>query len=273
MKVLDGVKASKEIEKELKNKIKDELELVIIQINDDKNSNIHIKNIIKKCDEFNIRVTLKNFYNEKEEEIINYIKKINDNPKVNGIIIDMPIIPKYNAHRIINMVAQIKDVDGQTDENMIKLMNNDSCFVPCTVLGIENILKYYKIDISEKKVTIINRSNVIGKPLLFRLLHDNCTVTLCHSKTKDLKNICKQSEIIITAIGKKHYLNKEYISKNQIIIDAGITTENNKVYGDVATEVQEDCLYITKVPGGVGQMTTISLIENLYKAYQIQNKK
>lgn len=270
MKILDGVKASQDIEKKLKNRIKNKLRIALIQINNDSSSNAYINSIIKKCQEFNIEVELKKFKNEAEEEIIKYIEKLNENSKINGIIISTPISSKYNKKRIINTISETKDIDGQTDINMIKLMNNENCFIPCTVLGIENILKYYKIDINEKNVTIINRSNTIGKPLMFRLLEKDCTVTICHSKTKKLKEICKQSDVIVTAIGKKQYLDRSYTSENQIIIDAGITVEEGKIYGDVKEDI--DCLYITKVPGGIGKMTIISLIENLYNAYIIQTK-
>lgn len=272
MKILDGVKASKDIEKELKSKIKKELKLAIIKTNNDSSSNSYINSIIKKCQEFNIEVILRYFEKESEEEIIKNIEKLNYDSKINGIIISKPIPSKYSEKRIVNAISEIKDIDGQTDINMIKLMNNEKSFIPCTVLGIENLLNYYKVNINEKKVTIVNRSNTIGKPLMFRLLEKDCTVTICHSKTKNLKDICKQSEVIITAVGKKHYLDKSYTTKNQIIIDAGITVEGNKIYGDVSDEVQENCQYITKVPGGVGKMTIISLIENLYKAYKNQNK-
>ena len=257
MKILDGVKASQDIEKKLKNRIKNKLRIALIQINNDSSSNAYINSIIKKCQEFNIEVELKKFKNEAEEEIIKYIEKLNENSKINGIIISTPISSKYNKKRIINTISETKDIDGQTDINMIKLMNNENCFIPCTVLGIENILKYY-------------RSNTIGKPLMFRLLEKDCTVTICHSKTKKLKEICKQSDVIVTAIGKKQYLDRSYTSENQIIIDAGITVEEGKIYGDVKEDI--DCLYITKVPGGIGKMTIISLIENLYNAYIIQTK-
>lgn len=272
MEILDGIKVSKKIEEELKNKIKATLSIALIQINNDPNSGAYTKSITKKCKEFNIDVITRKFNNEKEEAIIKYIENLNSNKKINGIIISKPISSKYNEHRIINAISREKDIDGQTDINTIKLMNYEACFVPCTVLGIENILKYYKIDLKEKNITIINRSNTIGKPLLFRLLQNDCTVTICHSKTKNLKDICKNSDIIITAIGKKQYLDKNYISKNQVIIDAGITVEDGKIYGDVKyDEVAQYSSYITKVPGGVGPMTITAVIENLYKAYKKQN--
>ena len=272
MKILDGIEVSKKIQNNLINKINEldiKPKLVIFKINNDKSSNIYINQKIKKCKELNIDVELYE-YNEEanEKDIINKIEECNKDKSINGIIIELPIYNKFNQHKILNTIDINKDVDGLTDKNMINLINNNKCFIPCTVLGIEKLLDYYNIELNNKKVSIINRSNLIGKPLLYRLINKDSTVTICHSKTNNIEKICKESDIIVTAVGKKDLINKDYINNNSIIIDAGIIKVDGKIYGDVNyNDVEGRCAYITKVPGGVGPMTVISLMSNIYDAY------
>ena len=275
--ILDGIETSKKIENDLLEKIKkldNKPKLAIFKINNDKSSNIYINQKIKKCKELNIDVELYEFNEDSNErDIINKINECNNDISINGIIVELPIYNKFDQHKIVNTINIEKDVDGLTDINMINLINNNKCFIPCTVLGIEKLLKYYNIDVTNKKIAIINRSNLIGKPLFYRLINKDCTVTICHSKTENTDKICKDSDIIVTAVGKKDLINKNYINNNSIIIDAGIIKIDNKIYGDVNyNDVIDNCSYLTKVPGGVGPMTVISLMTNIYDAYINQNK-
>lgn len=273
--LMDGNLVSNDISINLKEKKKIRPKLAILKINDNPATDVYIKNKIKKCKEFGIEVEVIKYNKDVNDSIIiDKINDLNNNKYINGIIVELPIYKNLDEYKIINAINSEKDVDGLTDINMTKLINNQECFVPCTVLGIEKLLKYYNIEIKGKKITIINRSNLIGKPLFFRLINNDCTVTICHSKSKNISKICKDSDIVITAIGIKKMIDDKYINENSIIIDAGIIKENNKIFGDVDFEkVNNNCSYLTKVPGGVGPVTIISLIENLYYAYSIQNKK
>ena len=273
--IMDSKNILNLIEKDLKKYTSkfNNIKLAVFKINDDKATEIYINNKIKKCNQYGIEtIIFKYDSNIDEETIIKDIEKCNEDKKITGIMVELPIYKNLNQRKIINSINPIKDVDGLTDINMNKLVNNESCFVPCTVSGIEKILDYYNINIYEKNITIINRSNLIGIPLFFRLLNRDCTVTVCHSKTSNIETICKNSDIIVSAVGKRNFIDENYINEKSIVIDAGITTENNKVYGDVNFEaVINKCAYLTKVPGCVGPMTVISLIENLYLAYCMQN--
>lgn len=261
----------------LKNKfenIKENIILTIIEIGDNEASKIYIKNKIKLCEYLGIEVHHIKFNDEtKEDIIIDCINKENENEFVYGIIVELPISNKYNINRILNTISPDKDVDGLTNINIGKLVNNEECFIPCTVLSILDILNYYNIDIESKNICIIGRSILVGKPLTIALCNKNATVTLCHSKTKNLKDITKDKDILIVAINKAKYITKEYVKKDSVIIDVGINRLDNKICGDVNT--QELCDYvkiITPVPNGVGLITTCELMNNIYKSYLLRNK-
>ena len=276
--LMDGNIVSNSLTVNLKNKISklnSKIKIAIFKINDDKATNIYIYNKIKKCNYFNIGVELFEYdKNVNEETIIEDIKKCNNDKNINGIMVELPIYKTLNIKRILNNISPNKDIDGLTDTNMNKLINNEKCFIPCTVLGIEKLLNYYDIDTKNKRVTIINRSKLIGIPLYFRLLNKDCTVTICHSKSNNIDEMCRNSDIIVSAVGQKNLLNQKYVNDKSIIIDAGIVQIGNKIYGDTDFEnVYNKCAYLTKVPGGIGPMTIISLIENLYYAYCIQNEE
>ena len=230
---------------------------------------------VKKCIDLGIEVELKE-YKEKctNEEIIKDIEKFNKDKSVNGIIVELPLYNHLDDDMILNSINEYKDVDGLTDKNMSKLINNEDCFIPGTVRGILSLLSYYDIDFKDKKVTIINRSKLIGKPLYYYLTNKGIDVNMVGHSTKDIKKICKNSHILITGIGKREVIDKSYVKNNAVVVDAGINVECGQIFGDVYFEdVKSKCDYISKVPGGVGPMTVISLFENLYDAYLMQNKK
>ena len=274
-KILDGKLVSNKIEEKLKNKIKDKLKLVIIKASDSPESDKYIYKKVKKCIDLGIEVELKEYKEDvTNEQIIKDIEKFNKDKNVNGIIVELPLYNHLEDDMILNTIDENKDVDGLTDKNMSKLINKEECFIPGTVRGILSLLDYYDIDFNNKKVTIINRSKLIGKPMYYYLTNKGIDVNMVGKTTHDIKKICKNSHILITGIGKREVIDKSYVKNNAVVIDAGISVECGQVFGDVYfDDVKSKCDYISKVPGGVGPMTVISLFENLYDAYIIQNKK
>lgn len=269
-KILDGKLVSKEHESILKKKIgNNKLKLVIISASDSKEVNKYICQKVKKCIDLNIEVELKEYKSDvKERTIVTDIEKFNEDKTVNGIIVELPIYNHLDDDKILNSISEEKDIDGLTDKNMTKLINNEDCFVPSTARGILSLLDYYKIDLNDKKVTIINRNRLIGKPLYYYLANKGIDVTMVGKSTIDIKKICKNSNILITGIGKRDVIDKSYVKNNAVVIDAGISIDCGQIFGDVFFEdVKSKCDYITKTPGGVGPMTVISLFENLYDAY------
>ena len=277
MIVLDGKKVRDHIfealSKEIK-KIDKSLGLAVIQIGNDPASSIYIKEKEKMTKKLGI-----NFYhhkldsNIKEEDILSLIDKLNKDNQIDGILVQMPIPSHLDSNIIQNRILPEKDVDGLTDINAGRLLHNRNTLIPCTPLGITTILDYYSIDIEGKNIVILGRSNLVGKPLANHLINRNATVTLCHSKTKNLKEITKTADILIVAIGKAKYITKDMVKENSIIIDVGINRVDNKLYGDVDYEnVSELTSHITPVPGGIGPMTIASLGTNIVKAYHLKNK-
>lgn len=253
-------------------KLNDKLTLVVIQVGDDPASNVYVKQKEKTANELNV-----NFIHEKldsnvtEAFLINLIEKYNNDTNVNGILVQMPLPPHINELTIQNKVNYLKDVDGLTDINMGRLAHNKDTLVPCTPLGIMEILSFYNIDVEGKNVVVVGRSNLVGKPISLLLTNNNATVTLCHSKTKNLKELTKNADILISAVGKKGIITKDMIKHGSTVIDVGINRIDNKLYGDV--EECSDICNITPVPKGVGQMTVACLYKNLYKAYNLQKQR
>ncbi len=272
-KIIDGKKIKNEIIDELKKEVKHYMIkpcLAVIQIGDDPASTTYIKAKEKACDEIGIYFKHIKF-NEttKEIEVINKILELNNDEYVHGILLQLPLPEGFNADKLINYIARNKDVDGLTDINIGKLYNNKPGLVSCTPLGIMKLLEHENIDVKGKNVTIIGRSNLVGKPLIGLLLNNDATVTVCHSKTENLSFHTKNADILIVAVGKKHLIKDTMVKKDAVVIDVGINKEDGKLYGDVDFDkVKEKALKITPVPGGVGPMTVAMLMTNVIKAYQ-----
>lgn len=274
MEVLDGKKVREEILEELKNKFKNlNLTLAVLQIGEDAASSIYIGQKEKMCNYLGINFKHYNLEdNVKEDDVIDLINKLN-NDKTTGILLQLPIPKHLNEQRILNTIDYKKDVDGLTNANVANLVLNGNGLVPCTPKGVMTILKQYNIDLNSKKVVIIGRSNLVGKPLFNLMLNENATVTLCHSKTKNLKEHTLNADIVVAAVGKPKFVTEDMISDGTVVIDVGISRVNGKVVGDVDYEnVKNKVSFITPVPGGVGPMTIASLAENVYEAYLLQNK-
>lgn len=255
----------------LENSLK--LKLVIIQLGDDPSSNSYIGNKLKACERCKIEAELiKLDINTTQEELLKIINRLNESENVTGILVQFPLPAHIDAKVINDSIVYTKDVDGFSVINKGKLYSNEDCLVPCTAQGVIDILKYNDIEISGKKVVIINRSDLVGKPLMHLFLQNNATVTVCHSYTKNLQEISSIADILVVGVGKPNFITKDYIKQDAIVLDIGISFLDNKICGDVDFfDCIEKCSRITTVPGGVGLLTVTNLLTNVVKAFSMKN--
>ena len=250
--------------------------LAVIMVGDDKASQIYVKNKSKACQEIGIKFEEYFLGNDiKQEELIELIQKLNLDKSINGILLQSPIPKSLDINEAFRIILPEKDVDGFNPINVGKLCLNQETFVSCTPYGIMKMFEEYDIDLTGKNVTILGRSNIVGKPLIQCCLNKNATVTVCHSKTKDLKEHTKNADIVISAIGKAKFVTADMIKDGAVVIDVGINRdESGKIVGDVDFEkVSSKASYITPVPGGVGPMTIAMLMNNVIKATKLQNRR
>lgn len=246
--------------------------LCVIQVGDDEASNVYINQKRKMCNEIGY-----NFIHEKyddsitEEELLKNIERFNSNDNIDAILVQMPLPSGINEKNIQNAVNKYKDVDGLNDNNIIDLINGRDALYPCTACGVISLLDKYGVTLEGSNVVIVGRSSLVGMPLFHMLENRNATVTLCHSKTRNLQSITKNADIIISATGVKGLIKEDMVNNNAVVVDVGITRENGKLYGDVDFDsVSKKASLITPVPGGVGPMTIASLAQNVLKAYKMQ---
>lgn len=268
-KLIDGKEISKSIRSELSNKIsllKKTVGLAVVLVGNNSASQVYVKNKIKACEE----VGIKSFAhylpeNTSQTELENLLKKLADDETVHGILVQLPL-PKHISEDALRLIPHEKDVDGFSAENVGSLCLKQKGTVPCTPYGIMKMLEYENIDICGKNAVVVGRSNIVGKPIAMLLLNSDATVTVCHSKTKNLKDICKSADILIVAIGKAKFIKSDMVKDGAVVIDVGMNRdENGKLCGDVDFEsVKEKCSHITPVPGGVGPMTITMLMYNTY---------
>lgn len=275
MEIMDGKNLSNIIKDDLRKEISMYVQtpiLAVITIGDDEASKVYVNNKRKSCEQVGISFMHFDYLSEvKESVVINKIKELNKDVSVNGIIVQLPIPDHFNVEKIINTIDVSKDVDGLTNESKIRRMNNKSSLIPCTTKGILELLDYYKINMESKRVVVVGRSELVGTPTYQECLKRNATVTICHSKTKDLGSITKEADILIVATGHKYLIDKDMIKEGCVIIDVGISRDNGKLYGDVNPNVSDKCSYLTPVPGGVGPMTVVMLLKNTFIAYKSQH--
>lgn len=275
MEIMDGKNLSNIIKDDLRKEISMYVQtpiLAVITIGDDEASKVYVNNKRKSCEQVGISFMHFDYLSEvKESVVINKIKELNKDVSVNGIIVQLPIPDNFNVEKIINTIDVSKDVDGLTNESKIRRMNNKSSLIPCTTKGILKLLDYYKINMESKRVVVVGRSELVGAPTYQECLKRNATVTICHSKTKDLGSITKEADILIVATGHKYLIDKDMIKEGCVIIDVGISRDNGKLYGDVNPNVSDKCSYLTPVPGGVGPMTVVMLLKNTFIAYKSQH--
>lgn len=274
--IIDGTKVSIEIRQEIKKIIEEENitpKLAVIQVGDNKASDVYVRNKKKACLDVGINFELIKFNDTISEDlVINEIRRLNNDISVNGILVQLPLPTGFDEGKIINVIDPVKDVDGLTYQNVGNLVLENDCLVPCTPLGVMQLLKYYNVDLTSKNVCLVGRSNLVGKPLIQLLLKENATLSICHSKSLDIKNYTKNADVLIVAAGHPNLITKDMVKEGVVVIDVGINKEGNVLKGDVDFEgVSKKASLITPVPGGVGPMTVACLLKNVVKAYKIQN--
>ncbi len=271
MKLIDGKAISLQIKDELKEqvaKLKEqgiELTLAVIQVGEDPASSVYVRNKKNACAYIGINSIAHELPEETtQEELLDLIDKLNNDNKVNGILVQLPLPKHIDEDAIISAISPAKDVDGFHPQNVGALSIGKKGFVSCTPAGVIQLLKRSNIDIEGKECVVLGRSNIVGKPMAMLLLRENGTVTVCHSKTKNLKEITKRADILIVALGKPKFITKEYIKEGAVVIDVGIhRNSENKLCGDVDFDDVKDMVEaITPVPGGVGPMTIAMLMYN-----------
>ena len=275
--IIDGKKEAQL----LRNEIKKEIEsiksknnkvpgLTVILIGDFAPSQIYVKNKEKNAKEVGINSEVVRYPKEvTEQEVLNKIKELNDNDAVSGILVQLPLPPQINKEKIINAIDPAKDVDGFHPINVGNLSSGYNATVPCTPLGCLLLIKKVEPNLAVKHAVIIGRSNLNGKPMAQLLLKENCTVTIVHSKTKDLKTECLKADILVAAVGVANLVKADWVKENSIVIDVGINKVGDKIVGDVEFEtVKEKTRAITPVPGGVGPMTIACLLKNTLECFK-----
>lgn len=275
MKIIDGKKIKKEILDELKeevSKLKDKPNFVVIQVGNNEASNVYIKQKAKMAEYIGYGYThMKLDEDITEKELLAKIDKLNKDKNIHGILVQMPLPDHIDTNTIQNAVLPEKDVDGLSDMNAGKLFHGKDALFSCTPYGVMELLKRYKIKLEGAHVVVVGRSNLVGKPMATMLTNAGATVTLCHSKTKELAKQTKRADILIVTVGKPKLITADMVRKGTVVIDVGINRLADGLCGDVDYEnVAKKCSYITPVPGGVGPMTVAMLGSNVLKAYKMQ---
>ncbi len=280
--ILDGKELAKNIRKDLKvevEKLKKKgiaSKLAVIMVGDNSSSEVYVKNKSFACKK--VGIDFEEFFLDKsatEQELLDLIETLNQDKSVNGILLQSPVPKHIDINKAFRTILPNKDVDGFHPMNVGNLVIGEDCFISCTPYGVMKLLEEYKIEIEGKNAVILGRSNIVGKPMVQCLLAQNATITVCHSKTKEIENIVKNADIVISAIGKPHFVTSKMIKQGAVVVDVGINRlEDGTIVGDVEYEsVSQKASYITPVPGGVGPMTIAMLLQNVVKATKIQNKQ
>ena len=277
--IIDGKKISQEIKDELKEKVAamhaqgQEVTLAVVLVGQDPASCVYVRNKKRACEYIGIRsLSYELAEDTSEEEVLALIDKLNGDKDVNGILVQLPLPKHMDEDKITRAIDPLKDVDGFHPQNVGALSIGLPGFVSCTPAGIIQLLKRSHIDMEGKHCVIVGRSNIVGKPMALLMLRENATVTVTHSKTKDLSSVTREADILIVAIGKKQFITADYVKEGVVVIDVGMhRDENNHLCGDVAyDEVASHCSAITPVPGGVGPMTIAMLMHNCLESVDLQ---
>ncbi|NLK68689.1 MAG: bifunctional methylenetetrahydrofolate dehydrogenase/methenyltetrahydrofolate cyclohydrolase FolD [Clostridiaceae bacterium] len=279
--VLYGREVSKQIRAELKVEV-DSIKkmglhpgLAVVIVGNDPASRVYVNNKKKACEEVGIRSFEYALPEEtSEHELIQLVETLNEDESVHGILVQLPLPKHINEERVLLKISPVKDVDAFHPFNIGKIMIGNYDFLPCTPAGIMELIHRAGICLEGKECVVIGRSNIVGKPMSMLLLHDNATVTICHSRTKNLKDVCKRADVLVVAIGKPEIIDADYVKPGAVVIDVGINRlPDGKLVGDVNFEsVSEIASYITPVPGGVGPMTITMLMKNTIKAAQLSKE-
>ena len=280
--IIDGKALAKKIREDLKVECEElkkqgiNPKLAVIIVDNNPASKVYVRNKSKACNQ--IGIAYEEYLLEEtitQQELNELIKKLNNTKEVNGILLQSPLPKHLDINQAFKAISYRKDVDGFTPSSIGKLVMGGDTFISCTPYGVIKMLEEYKIDLTGKDVVIIGRSNIVGKPLSQCCLAKNATVTICHSRTKDLKKHTQRADILIAAIGKANFVTKDMVKEGAVVIDVGINrNEAGKIVGDVDFEnVEKIASYITPVPGGVGPMTIAMLMNNVIKAAKEQNNE
>lgn len=278
MELIDGKELAKQIRAQLKEEVDNLKEkgifpkLAVIMVGEDKASKVYVKNKSKACEE--IGIAYEEFLLQDTttmQELLTLIHQLNEDKSIHGILLQSPLPQQLDINEAFKEIATTKDVDGFNPINVGKLSLNQDCFVSCTPYGIIRMLEAYGIPIEGANAVIVGRSNIVGKPLMQCLLNKNATVTICHSRTRNIEETTKRADILIAALGKPNFIKENMVRDGAVVIDVGINrTEEGKMVGDVDFEsVSKKASYITPVPGGVGPMTVAMLMANVVKAAKI----
>ncbi len=279
--LIDGKKISTEIKDETKAKVAElkeqgiEISLAVVQVGDNPASCVYVRNKKKACEYVGINSVSHELPEETTEaELLELIDKLNNDDSINGILVQLPLPKHMDENKVIDAISPYKDVDGFHLMNVGALSTGQKGFVSCTPYGIIELLKRSNIDIAGKHCVVIGRSNIVGKPMSMLLLRENGTVTIVHSKTKNMKEITKQADILVVAIGKPKFVDDTFVKEGAVVIDVGINRgDDNKICGDVDFEkVEPKASAITPVPGGVGPMTIAMLMNNCLESYELSKK-
>lgn len=277
-KIIDGKQISLDIKNELKEKVARykeqgiEITLAVVKVGNDPASAVYVRNKEKACEYVGINSkTLALPEETTEEELLNVVKELNEDKNVNGILVQLPLPKHIDESKVLLTIDSTKDVDGFHPVNVGKMVIDEDTFLPCTPAGIIEMIKRTDIDIEGKECVVIGRSNIVGKPMAMLMLKENATVTIAHSRTKDLKEVTKRADIIVAAIGKAKFVTADYVKEDAVVIDVGMDRdENGKLCGDVDFEsVSKVASAITPVPGGVGPMTVTMLLVNCLRSVEL----
>ncbi|MFW9772972.1 MAG: bifunctional 5,10-methylenetetrahydrofolate dehydrogenase/5,10-methenyltetrahydrofolate cyclohydrolase [Promethearchaeota archaeon] len=282
-KILDGKKLAEKLNSDLKSKILNiytetgiKPKLAAILVGEDPASEIYVNMKRRKCEQVGIEsILIKLDRQISKERIFSEIDKLNNDETIHGILLQIPLPEKFKEikSKILERISPLKDVDGFNPINKGMLFDYEEELAPCTPKGIIALLEYYNITIQGKDIVIVNRSNLVGKPLIFMLLKRNATVTICHTSTKSIENHMQRADILVVAVGKPKFITKDKVKEGVIIIDVGQNRVQGKLYGDVDFEdVYEKCGAITPTPGGIGPLTVAFLLQNTFIAYKKQLK-
>ncbi len=276
--IIDGKKISTEIKDELKEQVAQlkaegvEVTLAVVKVGEDPASAVYVRNKEKACEYIGINSKKIEMPEETtEEELLKLVDDLNTDPAINGILVQLPLPKHIDENKILLAIDPMKDVDGFHPVNVGKMVIGEESFLPCTPAGIIEMIKRSGLDIEGKECVIIGRSNIVGKPMAILMLRENATVTVTHSRTKDLPEVCKRADIIVAALGKAKFVTKDFVKEGAIIIDVGMDRdEDGKLCGDVDfDEVEPIASAITPVPGGVGPMTVTMLLVNCLRSVEL----
>lgn len=274
--IIDGKHVSQEIRKRVARETEELAKtgrrpgLATVLVGEDPASAVYVRNKNKACGEVGFRSFEHRLpADTKESELLKLIDDLNRNPDVNGILVQLPLPKQIDSNKVLQAIDPRKDVDGFHPINIGRLLTGDTAFAPCTPAGIIELLDFYRIGIEGKNAVVVGRSNIVGKPAALLLLHRHATVTICHSRTRDLPAVTRSADLLVAAIGKPAFVTGDMIKEGAVVIDVGVNRVDGKLVGDVLfEEAVKKASYITPVPGGVGPMTIAMLMDNTLKAFK-----